>query len=78
MKAEWAFKVYDYDCDNQLGPEDIKKTVQAMTNVSGKTLTDVEISKVVKNVFDETDVDQSRLISLTEFKQLVKKSSYLG
>ena len=68
--------MYDHDCDNQLGPEDIKKTVQAMTNVPGKTLTDVEISKVVKNVFDETDVDQSRLISLTEFKQLVKKSSY--
>merc|ERR1712215_315613 len=32
VKAEWAFKVFDYDGDNLLGKEDIWRVVDAIPN----------------------------------------------
>ncbi|KAG8233231.1 hypothetical protein J437_LFUL012436 [Ladona fulva] len=31
VKAAWAFKIYDYDGDKQLGIEDINKTILVLT-----------------------------------------------
>merc|ERR1711936_1407143 len=83
VKAEWAFKVFDYDGDNLLGKEDIRKVVQAITN-SGEDfeqenmkevrLNVGEVDKVVENVLNETDLNRTGFISLTEFKQIVTKS----
>ena len=81
MKAEWAFKVFDYDGDNLLGKEDIWKVVDAITN-SGEglgqekevRLATEEVKSVVDNVLNETDLNRTGFISLTEFKQIVTKS----
>ena len=35
MKAEWAFKVFDFDGDNLLGKNDIWKVLNAITNSGG-------------------------------------------
>merc|ERR1712123_81560 len=82
VKAEWAFKVFDYDGDNLLGKEDIWKVVDAITN-SGEglgqekevRLATEEVKSVVDNVLNETDLNRTGFISLTEFKQIVTKSA---
>ena len=81
VKAEWAFKVFDYDGDNLLGKDDIWKVVDAITN-SGEgvgqekevRLDKKEVNSVVENVLNETDLNRTGYISLTEFKQIVTKS----
>ena len=82
VKAEWAFKVFDYDGDNLLGKNDIRKVVDSITN-SGEgvgeekevRLDNKEVNSVVENVLNETDLNRTGFISLTEFKQIVTKSA---
>ena len=75
------FKVFDYDGDNLLGKNDIWKVVDAIAN-SGKRvgedeevrLDNKEVNSVVESVLNETDLNRTGYISLTEFKQIVTKS----
>ena len=81
VKAEWAFKVFDYDEDNLLGHSDIRRVVEAITN-SGEgagaeniaRLDKNQVASVVENVLNETDLNRTGFISLTEFKQIVTNS----
>merc|ERR1711942_16446 len=81
VKAEWAFKVFDYDEDNLLGHSDVRKVVEAITN-SGEgagaeniaRLDKDQVASVVENVLNETDLNRTGFISLTEFKQIVTNS----
>merc|ERR1712013_589882 len=74
-------KVFDYDEDNLLGHSDIRKVVEAITN-SGEgagaeniaRLDKDQVSSVVENVLNETDLNRTGFISLTEFKQIVTNS----
>merc|ERR1711892_1033459 len=74
VKAEWAFKVF--------GKSDIHKVVDSITN-SGEgvgeekevRLDNKEVNSVVENVLNETDLNRTGFISLTEFKQIVTKSA---
>ena len=79
MKADWAFKVFDYDEDNQLGKNDIRKVLDAITGEMVGREKDVrlekeEVDSVVKNVLKEADLNGNKFISLTEFKQIVTRS----
>merc|ERR1712066_1084895 len=80
VKAEWAFKVFDFDGDGKLNKDDIYKTVSALTDMSqaegreGQAKLESEKREVVRNVLEETDLNGSGYISLVEFKQLVTKS----
>ena len=50
MKAEWAFKVFDFDGDGKLNKDDIYRTVSALTDLdhteSPETLDRLEREKV--------------------------------
>merc|ERR1711997_621174 len=81
VKAEWAFKVFDFDGDGKLNKDDIYQTVSALTDQTeqgeGPEIEDkleTEKMEVVRNVLEETDLNGSGFISLVEFKQLVTKS----
>merc|ERR1711874_152694 len=81
VKAEWAFKMFDFDGDGKLNKDDIYKTVSALTgstDIEGREAQDRlerEKREVVRNVLEETDLNGSGYISLVEFKQLVTKST---
>merc|ERR1711953_465665 len=81
VKAEWAFRVFDFDGDGKLNKDDIYKTVSALTDQTeqgedreSKEKLETEKREVVRNVLEETDLNGSGFISLVEFKQLVTKS----
>merc|ERR1711953_923373 len=81
VKAEWAFRVFDFDGDGKLNKDDIYKTVSALTDQAeqgedreSKEKLETEKREVVRNVLEETDLNGSGFISLVEFKQLVTKS----
>ena len=50
MRAEWAFRMFDYDGDGLLGVADIRRVVDAVTGTDTTALPDQMRQKVVKNV----------------------------
>merc|ERR1712226_764368 len=74
VRAEWAFRMFDYDGDGLLGAGDIRRVVDAVTGTDTEALPEQMRQKVVKNVLDETDLNRTGQISLAEFKQMVIRS----
>jgi len=82
VKAEWAFKMFDYDNDGRLNKNDIMRVVKQLTNFKDENEDDIPdnseqnqlIENVVKAVMDETDINKSGYINISEFKQIVSKS----
>merc|ERR1712179_168134 len=74
VKAEWAFRMFDYDGDRMLGKDDIRQVLDAVTGSDIDNLEEEKRESVVRNVLNETDLNRTGKISLAEFKQLVVKS----
>jgi len=82
VKAEWAFKMFDFDGDGKLSNKDIEEILEVITFDKNKQYEDdkdakrpeIDLQKVVENVLKETDMNKSDHINLVEFKQIVSKS----
>merc|ERR1711915_627191 len=78
VKAEWAFRVFDFDGDNRLSKEDTHQVVDAITNSgemagveSNTRLDNEEIKNIVKNVMDETDLNRTGLFHWQNLSRLL-------
>lgn len=71
IKAVYAFKIYDYDGDGEIGKEDFSLTLSALTR---NQLTEEELDLVCQKVLEETDLDDDGSISYTEFEHLIERS----
>ncbi|KAK2169259.1 hypothetical protein NP493_1191g02014 [Ridgeia piscesae] len=71
VKAVYAFKIYDFDRDNQLGRQDIVKTV---THLTRNEMTSEEIQFIVGKIFEEADLDEDGKLSYTEYEHVISKS----
>jgi len=74
VKAEWAFRIFDYDDDGMLDGGDIRQVLDAITGPDVNNLDEEKRESVVEKVLKETDLNMTGQISLTEFKQMVVKS----
>ena len=85
LKADWAFRIFDFDGDGNLDAEDIKATLRRITeNDIGENddeiiakrhkLKEREMDAIVQNVLDEADIDKSGLITPQEFRYIMCKS----
>jgi calcium and integrin-binding protein 1 len=77
-KIEWAFKIYDFDEDNQLGKSDLRKMIDLLCGSDsplgeseGLEAGDVKI--IVNNVIKEADLDEDGKLNFSEFQLLVSK-----
>merc|ERR1711933_21201 len=82
VKADWAFKIFDFDGDGVIGPNDIRELVDRITG--GKTddeetgrnqLDEKEMENVIKHVLKEADIHRTGYIEAQEFRNLMGKSS---
>jgi len=73
-RAQWAFKVFDYDNDGLLTGADIRKVVDAITGNDLAAFGEKLRENVVFQVLEETDYNRTGAISLPEFSQMVTKS----
>ncbi|XP_078329784.1 calcium and integrin-binding protein 1-like [Crassostrea virginica] len=69
LKAEYAFRMYDFDDDGFIGSEDIKEIINRLTGKEKLQETDIEL--LIENLFDESDVDDDSKISYPEFENIV-------
>ncbi|CAG9854938.1 unnamed protein product [Phyllotreta striolata] len=73
VKAEHAFRIYDFDGDDMLGVSDLKKIITKLTG--DHKLTDAEVNIIIENVLEEADMDDDGSLSFAEFEHITDRSS---
>ncbi|KAK9879406.1 hypothetical protein WA026_006472 [Henosepilachna vigintioctopunctata] len=73
VKAEHAFRIFDFDGDDMLGVSDLKKVIERL--VDKNHLTDAEIQDVIENILEEADLDDDGALSFAEFEHIIDRSS---
>jgi len=82
FKAEWAFKIFDFDEDGRIGREDIRDIVYSLTGgvangsgVGDNRLDDRDVDKIVHKVMEEVDTKKMGFIQEQDFRNLMVKST---
>ncbi|CAE1156223.1 CIB2 [Acanthosepion pharaonis] len=70
LKISYAFKIYDFDEDKELGRNDLHKTLRCL---SRNELTEEEMSFVVNKVLEEGDLDDKGSLSYMEFEHIISR-----
>ncbi|KNE61291.1 hypothetical protein AMAG_07032 [Allomyces macrogynus ATCC 38327] len=71
VKSFYAFRIYDFDDDDYLSPNDVRQVVQCQV---GSALTEEEIEEIVTQVFTEADIDGDEKLSFVEFDHIIARS----
>nr|BAN20551.1 calcium and integrin-binding protein 1 [Riptortus pedestris] len=72
VKAEHAFRIFDFDGDDMLGVRDLRETVDRLTGPH--RLSDVEMGHLLENILMEADLDDDGALSFAEFEHVIDKS----
>ncbi|VDN29134.1 unnamed protein product [Gongylonema pulchrum] len=71
LKLKYAFRIYDFDGDDQLGHDDLSKMIRCLTR---DELSDEEVEFIIERVIEEADLDGDEQISYAEFEHVVSRS----
>ncbi|KAJ8726071.1 hypothetical protein PYW07_000769 [Mythimna separata] len=74
VKAEHAFRIFDFDGDDMIGVSDLREVIERLCGPELK-LGDSEIQQLVQNVLEEADLDDDGALSFAEFEHIIDKSS---
>ncbi|KAL7293368.1 hypothetical protein TKK_0013136 [Trichogramma kaykai] len=75
VKAEHAFRIFDFDGDDMLGTADLRQVITALTKTREHSLTEEEIKQLIQYVLAEADLDDDGSLSFAEFEHIIEKSS---
>ncbi|KAG5896815.1 hypothetical protein JTB14_032057 [Gonioctena quinquepunctata] len=73
VKAEQAFRIFDFDGDDMLGVSDLKKVVKRLTGEN--KLNESEMNMLIQNILEEADLDDDGSLSFAEFEHITDRSS---
>ncbi|XP_045481822.1 calcium and integrin-binding family member 2 [Harmonia axyridis] len=71
IKVYYAFRIYDFDGDNHIGPEDINEALNLLTR---QELFAEERQQIAEKVMEEADVDGDGKLSFMEFEHVVTRA----
>jgi len=74
VKAEHAFRIFDFDGDDMLGESDLRQVIERLIGEQNH-LADSDMKQLIQNVLREADLDDDGSISFPEFEHIVDKSS---
>ncbi|XP_062585324.1 calcium and integrin-binding protein 1-like [Saccostrea cucullata] len=69
IKAEYMFRIYDFDDDGYLGRKDMKTIVHRMTG--DEKLNEADLDQLIDDIYTEADVDDDGRLSYPEFENIV-------
>uniref|UniRef100_A0A1B6CPG4 EF-hand domain-containing protein n=1 Tax=Clastoptera arizonana TaxID=38151 RepID=A0A1B6CPG4_9HEMI len=72
VKAEHAFRIFDFDGDDMLGVSDLRQIIDRLTG--SQRLPEGDIQLLIQNILDEADLDDDGALSFAEFEYIVDKS----
>nr|CAD7587960.1 unnamed protein product [Timema genevievae] len=73
VKAEHAFRIFDFDGDDMLGVTDLRQVVDRLTGP--QRLAEQDMQHLIQNILDEADLDDDGALSFAEFEHIISKSS---
>ncbi|CAH0561908.1 unnamed protein product [Brassicogethes aeneus] len=71
IKVFYAFKIYDFDSDQHIGPNDID---QALALLTRQELMPEEKQQIIEKVIEEADVDGDGKLSYMEFDHVITRA----
>ncbi|ODM96969.1 Calcium and integrin-binding protein 1 [Orchesella cincta] len=72
VKAEYAFRIFDFDGDDMIGPEDVEEIIRRL--LGDVQFPQVDILQLVQNLTSEADLDDDGMLSFAEFEHAISKS----
>ncbi|XP_071483809.1 calcium and integrin-binding family member 2-like [Diadema setosum] len=72
MKAEYAFRIYDFDEDDFINSSDLREMVNRLSGE--QQLTDDDMQQLIDNIFEEADLDDDDALSFAEFEHVISKA----
>lgn len=73
VKAEHAFRIFDFDGDDMLSKNDLKQVIQRL--IGSANFSDLDMEQLIQNILDEADLDDDGSLSFAEFEHVIDKSS---
>ncbi|XP_055295485.1 calcium and integrin-binding protein 1-like [Sitodiplosis mosellana] len=74
VKAEHAFRIFDFDGDDMLGIGDLKQVIERLIGPQNN-LSDNDMKQLIQNILAEADLDDDHALSFPEFEHIIDKSS---
>uniref|UniRef100_A0A0N4Z2L0 Calcium and integrin-binding family member 2 n=1 Tax=Parastrongyloides trichosuri TaxID=131310 RepID=A0A0N4Z2L0_PARTI len=71
LKLKYAFRIYDFDGDDQIGHDDLSRMIRCLTR---DELSDEEVEFIIERIIEEADLDGDEQISYAEFEHVVSRS----
>ncbi|XP_064626654.1 calcium and integrin-binding protein 1-like [Lineus longissimus] len=72
VKVEYAFRIYDFDEDDMISEDDLKKVINRLTG--DQKLSEQDMNQLIKNIFMEADLDEDNSLSFAEFEHVISKA----
>ncbi|KAK0095394.1 hypothetical protein PV326_008498 [Microctonus aethiopoides] len=73
VKAEHAFRIFDFDGDDMLGVGDLRQVIDRLT--APQRLSEGEMQRLLQYLLEEADLDDDGALSFAEFEHIIEKSS---
>jgi len=74
VKAEHAFRIFDFDGDDMLGLSDLKQVIERLIGDQNR-LPESDMKFLIQNILSEADLDDDGALSFPEFEHIIDKSS---
>lgn len=71
LKYEYIFRIFDFDDDDALNESDIRHVINRL--ISPNEFSEREMQQLIKNIFNEADLDNDEAISFLEFECILTK-----
>ncbi|XP_077991138.1 calcium and integrin-binding family member 2-like [Glandiceps talaboti] len=72
VKAEYAFRIYDFNEDDFIDSSDLKEVINRLTG--DQELSDEDMQQLIDNIFEEADLDDDDSLSFAEFEHVISKA----
>uniref|UniRef100_A0A4X2JSP0 EF-hand domain-containing protein n=1 Tax=Vombatus ursinus TaxID=29139 RepID=A0A4X2JSP0_VOMUR len=72
LKIEYAFRIYDINENGFIDEDDLKCIIQRLLNTTN--VGDELLNNLTKHILGESDMDNDRMLSFSEFEHAMSKS----
>ncbi|XP_035211844.1 calcium and integrin-binding protein 1-like [Stegodyphus dumicola] len=73
LKAEYAFKIYDFDGDDLISKDDLEELLTRLLGTESYDVPERDIQEVLKTVLKDGDIDEDGNIAFTEFSHVLQR-----
>lgn len=72
VKVEYAFRIYDFNEDDYICENDLKRVIQRLCGE--QRLSDDNVNALIQKIFEESDLDDDSQLSFAEFEHVISKA----